>query len=363
MKRAVLDLLACPVCGSALEVESPGRWDESGGELLAGGLQCARRHWFPVVSGIPRLLPPELLREVLGRYHPEVLAEFGRRWSGVAAAGASLTRRTLRSFSYQWKVFSEMYAHWEENFRSYFEPLVPPAAFAGLRVLDAGCGFGRHAYYAGQYGAQVVALDLSEAVEAARDNTRCLPNVHVVQGDLYHPPVLPVFDLVYCVGVIQHLPDAAGGFASLASRLGAGGRLFVWVYGRRRGLYRLVDVMRRLSTRMPLRLLYGVTWVLNLAGYAAFCLPYRGLRGVRADRLAATLPFTRYADLPLRAGHADWFDRLSVPSTVYFARDQVEAWYRAAGLDEVIIQSREGIGWRALGQRAAARHAGTRLAC
>ena len=37
---------------------------------------------------------------------------------------------------------------------------------APRRILDAGCGTGRHAYFAASYGArEVVALDLSGAVE------------------------------------------------------------------------------------------------------------------------------------------------------------------------------------------------------
>ena len=137
----------------------------------------------------------------------------------MPAAEEKITRNTLRSFSYQWTEFSQMYEHWEENFRSYFEPLVTPDSFAGRLVLDAGCGFGRHAYYAGSYGAEVVAMDLSEAVEAAYANTRDLSKVHVIQGNIYDPPLRPKFDLVYCVGVIQHLPDPAKGFSRLAEVL------------------------------------------------------------------------------------------------------------------------------------------------
>ena len=74
-------------------------------------------------------------------------------------------------------------------------------------------GSGRHAYFAATYGArEVVALDLSDAVEAARATCRALDNVHVVQGDLLRPPFRTGqdgggFDLVYSIGVLHHLPD------------------------------------------------------------------------------------------------------------------------------------------------------------
>ena len=380
MKPRLLEIIVCPDCGGDLlcaggyrgprdETPSPdapsprldavprageaveGQAGEAADEVMEGELTCEQGHFYPIISGIPRLLPPALLAETLQRHWPEHYARYRARLRSDGAQEVAVTRKTLRSFSYQWRVFSEMYSHWEENFRSYFAPLVEPRAFAGKLVLDAGCGFGRHAYYAARYGAEVVAMDLSEAVETAYANTRELPGVHVIQGNIYRPPVRPLFDLVYCVGVLQHLPDPGAGFASLARLLRQGAALFVWVYGQRRGIYRLVDLVRPLTTRLPMRLLYLLTGALNIASFLLFSAPYRALRRLPgAGRLAAAWPFTRYADLPLRVGHADWFDRLSVPSTVYFSQADVEAWFGDAGLQDVAIQSRDGIGWRALGR-------------
>ena len=354
MKYRLLELIGCPECGleldcQAAEVELRGGFEE----VVDGDLQCGNGHLYPIIKGIPRLLPPALLAETLRQYQPDHYRRYRDRLPTSEDDEPALKKSTLRSFSYQWNTFSEMYVHWEENFRSYFQPLVEPEDFAGKLVLDAGCGFGRHAFYAGRFGAEVVAMDLSEAVDTAYANTLELHDVHVVQADIYRPPLRCAFDLIYCVGVIQHLPAPREGFMSLARFLNEGGSQFVWVYGKRSGLYRLVDLMRKVTTRMPLRSLYGVTYLLNLASFLAFSLPYKLLRRLPGTRaLAASWPFTRYADLPLRVGHADWFDRLSVPSTVYFTRSEVEAWYAEAGLADVEVSSRDAIGWRALGRLA-----------
>ena len=128
--------------------------------------------------------------------------------------------------------------------------------------------------------------------------------------------------------------------------------MFVWVYGRRRGLYRLVDLLRRFTTGMSMPGLYRLSLGLNLLSFVLFSLPYKILRRLPGGRgVARKWPFTRYAELPLRVGQADWFDRLSVPSTVYFSREEVTDWYARTGLAEVEIQSRDGIGWRGLGHR------------
>ena len=355
MKHRLLDILACPACKHALTLAPECMVQDEEGEIIEGELACDKGHFYPIVSGVPRLLLPQLLSQALRDYHPEIYHRYAQR---LQVAGAEIgtegdaKKRTLSSFSFQWNTFSEMYSHWEENFRSYFEPLIESTEFRSRLVLDAGCGFGRHAYYSEKFGAEVVAMDLSEAVNAAFTNTRKLEGVHVIQGDLYHPPLRPVFDLIYCVGVIQHTPDPAAGFRSLAALLNEAGELFVWVYGKRQGVYCLVDVMRHVTTRTPMGILYRATYLLNLLCLLGFSLPYKILRAIPGlGRVSRALPFTRYADLPLRVGHADWFDRLSVPLTAYFSRDDVEGWYRAADLQEVEIISRDGIGWRALGKR------------
>ena len=312
-------------------------------------MQCDSAHRFPIREGVPRLLPP--------RSDDGYVVEGGDQEKPGQALGGprsrnSILKKTMRSFGYQWNVFSEMYPHWEHNSRSYFKPLVQDSDFRDRLVLDAGCGFGRHAYYVAGRGGEVVAMDISEAVGAAYRNLKRFDKVHVIQGDIYNPPLKPLFHMVYCIGVIQHLPEPGRGFSSLAGLVRPGGRLFVWVYGKRIGIYRSIDLMRKISTRLPMRVLYPLTFVLNIVSHICFSWPYKVLRSIPGCKgLAGLWPFTRYADLPLRAGQADWFDRLSVPSTVYFSQDDVESWYADATLMGTRVVSRDGIGWCALGVR------------
>ena len=57
MKKELVDILACPVDKAPLELRID---KEEGGEVLSGGLHCARcGHLYPIEEGIPNLLPPE----------------------------------------------------------------------------------------------------------------------------------------------------------------------------------------------------------------------------------------------------------------------------------------------------------------
>ena len=150
---------------------------------------------------------------------------------------------------------------------------------AGQRVLDLGCGFGRHSYEALKRGAEVVACDLARPeVEQVRDLARLLAASGEVDESVMAAPVqgnalgLPFddesFDRVIASEVLEHITDDESAFAELARVLRPGGRLAVtipswlaetvcWklsseyhapaVPGGHVRIYRLRDVRRRLT--------------------------------------------------------------------------------------------------------------------
>jgi uncharacterized protein YbaR (Trm112 family) len=57
MKRKLMDILACPVCKGELEL---GVEEENEQEIVTGSLYCQKCNvHYPIVGGIPNLLPPD----------------------------------------------------------------------------------------------------------------------------------------------------------------------------------------------------------------------------------------------------------------------------------------------------------------
>jgi SAM-dependent methyltransferase len=121
----------------------------------------------------------------------------------------------------------------------------------GKTVLEAGCGAARFTEVLLQAGAHVVAFDLSSAVEANFANCSGYENYFVCQADLLHPPTLPgSFDIVLCLGVLQHTPNPEAAMANLARYVKPGGMLVIDHYRRMRQPLTAV-VLRNILRRLP----------------------------------------------------------------------------------------------------------------
>jgi len=262
--------------------------------------------------------------------------------------------RTRKSFGYQWTVFSEMSCDFEQNFLNYIYP-VDKQFFRDKLGLDAGCGFGRHIYFAAKYGASMVGMDFSRAIESTRKNTRGLKNVNLVQADIYRPPFREkAFDFVYSIGVLHHLPVPEEGFRQLLKLVKEGGSIFIWVYSDTRKVSNfLLGIVRAITTRMPLPLLKPACFFAAVFDYIfgrAF-IPFLRLPRFR-ELIEKHLPRVAvYADYPFQVIYADWFDRLSAPVRFYYNRKILEGWFRRFGLSNVVISPTGNYGWRAYGKK------------
>jgi SAM-dependent methyltransferase/uncharacterized protein YbaR (Trm112 family) len=255
----------CPGCAGTLRLDC---FDGDDARCREGLLECAAcGKWFPVTSGIPRLLLPGPLR-------PDETA-FLARWPGRVghlpaspAAASDGQAQVQRAFGHKWtrqpwwglegasaRVFDEwMLARYGWSDRNVYERFMG----SRRRVLDAGTGLGREAMRMAQANpeAEVYGLELSECVDEAAGHAarRGIRNVHFVQADLMAPPFAPAsFDFILSEGVLHHTPDTRAAFRSLARLLAPGGEIAFYVYRKKAPLREFADdyVRERLQGRSP----------------------------------------------------------------------------------------------------------------
>ncbi len=316
MKRRLLDYLACPSCGGDLEL---GVAATEGEEIMEGALRCnACQQTYRIRRGVPRFA------EQMGETE----------------------KKTAQAFGYEWTNYSELGERYRQQFLDWVRPLTAES-FTGKTVLEGGCGKGRHTALVAGFGARdVVAIDLSIAVDAAFANTRHLPNAHIVQADLTQPPVKPCFNLAFSIGVLHHLPDPERGFHALVSRLAPGGAISAWVYGREGNgwvVHLVTPVRERVTSRLPHTLLDPIATAITVPLFLATRLLYGPLKG-------RGLPYGAYlsyiAKFPFREQRHIVFDHLVAPVAYYLRREEFAGWFQRAGLTEVRIEQHNANSWR-----------------
>ena len=203
MKSSFLPILRCPHCKAELRLAGRTQIvrDE---EIEEGLLLCAGcERGYPVTRGIPRFVPPSNYAD-----------SFGLEWRLYG-------RVQMDSFS------------GNRISRERFEATTGWLAGSGngRLTLDAGCGGGRFTEIALATGATVVAFDYSNCVDFTRESFAGRDqDLHLAQADIRQMPLRPVFDAVFCMGVLQHTPDPHQSLQCLYEVLKPGGELVVDVY-------------------------------------------------------------------------------------------------------------------------------------
>jgi SAM-dependent methyltransferase len=202
-------------------------------------------------------------------------------------------------------------------------------------------------------------------VEANRANCRRWPEHFVCQADILHLPAADAaFDLVLCLGVIQHTPHPEATIRALAAKVKAGGRLVIDHYATPRGATRIAAplapraLLRQALLRMPSAAATRAASAVTAAVLPLHRLLWRPGAVARAGRrvLRAASPVLDYYDRHPELGAsrlAEWarLDTHDALTDRYkHLRDagQIRAALEAAGLAAVeVAEAGNGIEARA----------------
>jgi SAM-dependent methyltransferase len=299
MKHRALNVLVCPACKADLLAEIAV---VEGNEILDGTLTCSScGARYPIRDGVPRFVPDGLYA-----------SSFGRQWNWFRTVQLDSETGTSRS-----EDALNAVTGWHDD------------QYRGRRLLDAGVGAGRFAERAADKGADVFGIDLTTAVDAAYRNIGERPGVHLIQADIFALPFRSnTFDLAYSIGVLHHTPDPAEAFRRVADVVSPQGRFAVYLYSRYGISHRMSDLIRPLTTRLPL----GVMWVLSALAvplYYAYRIPLLGA--------IANLALPISMERQWRWRWLDTFDWYTPKYQFKYLYPEIFGWYQRAGFHEIEI--------------------------
>lgn len=204
MFQNILNWLACPNCSSDLVLADTQK--TQGEEIIEGRLTChACKALFPITNGIPRFAGHE--------------------------------KSDFDNFGYQWNRWGQVQIDRFSNHRLSEDRLLAETDweadwFQDKIILDGGSGAGRFSDVAAGFGAQIIAVDISQAIDACRKNLSIHGDkVHCIQASLFELPIKKkILDGAFSLGVIQHTPEPEKVISSIVSHVKPGGKLAVNFY-------------------------------------------------------------------------------------------------------------------------------------
>ncbi|MBW2164155.1 MAG: class I SAM-dependent methyltransferase, partial [Deltaproteobacteria bacterium] len=144
-----------------------------------------------------------------------------------------VSSRTIADFGRQWANYTENAGYYASVnvLDDLFGPLIDKKSISGKKIADVGAGTGRFVKMFHELGAKhILALEPSSAIDILKKNTRHLGNVEYLQTTADRLPA-DNFDLVFCIGVLQFIPEPVRALKAMGRALSPNGQLFLWVYG------------------------------------------------------------------------------------------------------------------------------------
>jgi SAM-dependent methyltransferase len=189
-------------------------------------LTCEHGHAFPIINGIPRFVQA-------GSY----AAGFGPQW--------------VKYRETQLDSFTGVSLSSDRARRCIGEPQWN--SLDGAHVLECGCGAGRFTEVLLAQGAMVTSIDMTEAVEANQTNFPQNDRHRIAQADILKLPFVGGgFDVVFCLGVLQHTPAPEQTMAALFEQVRPEGLLAIDHYTYRLSYFLSTQpLVRAVLRRLP----------------------------------------------------------------------------------------------------------------
>ncbi len=204
MHKKFIKILRDPLTGEDLELIVN---EENSSEVISGKL-VSNSNTYEITNGIPRFVKDEGSSDKCGWQW--------NKWARVQFEDENIGR-PMEGYS------KNMFSTITEFNKSEIQNKL---------VLDIGCGSGRFADIVSNMGAITIALDYSNAIDAAKDNVTN-KNVLFIQGDALSLPIKnEVIDFSYSIGVLHHTPNPKKGVEEAYRVLKKDGIFAISVYSK-----------------------------------------------------------------------------------------------------------------------------------
>ena len=265
---------------------------------------------------------------------------------------------TVRSFGDEWLKFNEFSDKEIQKAGDQYFDIVHPDVYTGKYVLDVGCGTGRWSKYLSKKVRALEAIDPSQAVLSAASLLQNEENVRICQTSADNMPFPDnLFDLVFSIGVLHHIPDTKTVMRKCVEKVKPGGYFLVYLYynfENRGVLFRQIfhgsNLVRGIVSSLPTFWKKVVCDLFAVILYLPLAALSKVLSALCSKRAVKHIPLSYYADTSMNIIRNDSLDRFGTPLEKRFSRDQIRQMMTDCGLHNIVFSEKEPY-WHAIGRK------------
>ena len=170
--------------------------------VLESNLLIVENQRYPIVNDVIILLEPD-------KYTDFVKSKLRLKTSYNSKSESEPFKEDIQhTFGEEWKLYDHILDDHKQEILQYFD-IVDLEALRSSTVCDLGCGNGRWSYFLKDSCKEIILVDFSDAIFVARKNLESANNCLFFMCDLKTLPFSDNFvDLLFCLGVLHHLPTS-----------------------------------------------------------------------------------------------------------------------------------------------------------
>lgn len=267
-------------------------------------------------------------------------------------------QKTGHVYGFLWKNSkNENPGKWHYN---SMQEVVKEPIVKGEKGIDigSGCGYDTLIMAKNNPLVKIISLDISEGVYRTKKLTSDLSNVWVIKGSALSIPIADnSLDFAYSFGVLHHTPDPDSAVREIARVIKKSAPAYLYLYEDHSEnrikylLLKFVKALRIITTKLPSKVLYGLSFLASPFVVMVFTLPYRALSRFTVTRaLSEKIPFNFGTNLFSLTG--DIYDRFGAPIERRFGRDETFKLLNRNGFSGIsICRMKATAGWVASGYK------------
>jgi len=339
------EFLICTNCSNSLKLNIFERFENSE-RIKEGLLKCTCGMWFPIINGVPRLLQGRL-RNLFYKHHKYFIKKYRDKLGNSDSFESDIIQeRTAYIHDIDIKKPSEKFKNFDQSFKDWISP-ISPAFFKEKIILDVGCRIGINSYFSGKFGAKfVIGIDIGETVETAYEVNCELENVLIVQADLNNIPTKQIFDFIFSIGVLHHIPNPKLGMTKLIEKAKSGSKVLVWIYGYENYYnLKMILFLRKLTVNSnvnvvkTISLIYALFFFLQVKHHNSL---------LKKGKIKPNLWLKYLNSFRFKEIEAYVFNQLAPPIAFYFTKKEFEEFCNIEGIKNLKVINMFDNSWKGI---------------